>query len=347
MLIKIDKTNKFVSKFNQKTGLYIRSGVIEGGKDTGVDPFMTEFPELLDIGIMGHCYNVGICPIPCYQNAAGKSVPHMGFDDFKKLMGQCKNLVFQVALGGRGDPNKHPQWGEILKCCRDNNVVPNFTTSGIGLTDDEVALAKKYCGASAVSWHNTEYTISAASRLRGSGIITNIHFVLSKSSIADAIDMLDRELDADAIIFLLHKPVGQGDASGTLSPDDPRLLEFFKAIDKGPRKFKIGFDSCTVPAIINFSKQIMECTVEPCDAGRFSMYIGPDLIATPCSLDQKFTWGVNLHQCSIREAWVSQKFSSFREIVRGACHSCGKRQLCHGGCHIIPGITLCGGIHEN
>ena len=46
MIKKIDKKNKFVSMFNPDTGFYMRSGVIENGKDTGVDPFMTSFPEL-------------------------------------------------------------------------------------------------------------------------------------------------------------------------------------------------------------------------------------------------------------------------------------------------------------
>jgi hypothetical protein len=63
MLKKIDKKNKFVSVFDSVTGFYMRTGVIENGKDTGVDPFMTSFPELLDIGIMGHCVHgaSGLC----------------------------------------------------------------------------------------------------------------------------------------------------------------------------------------------------------------------------------------------------------------------------------------------
>lgn len=56
MLKKIDRKNRFVSMFDPKTGFYARSGVIdENGKDTGVDPFMTSYPELIDVGVMGHC----------------------------------------------------------------------------------------------------------------------------------------------------------------------------------------------------------------------------------------------------------------------------------------------------
>lgn len=56
MIKKIDKKNRFVSMFNPDTGFYVRSGIIdENGKDTGKDPFMTSYPELLDIGIMQTC----------------------------------------------------------------------------------------------------------------------------------------------------------------------------------------------------------------------------------------------------------------------------------------------------
>jgi len=50
-----DVENSFKEKFNPKTGFYIRSGILTNGKDTGVDPFMRNFPGLIDIGIMGSC----------------------------------------------------------------------------------------------------------------------------------------------------------------------------------------------------------------------------------------------------------------------------------------------------
>ena len=53
MLKKVDRKNRFVSMFDPKTGFYVRSGVYdENGKDTGIDPFMTQFPELIDVGVM-------------------------------------------------------------------------------------------------------------------------------------------------------------------------------------------------------------------------------------------------------------------------------------------------------
>ena len=60
----VDKKNKFKEIFNTKNGTYIRTGVLdENGKDTGIDPFMRDFPALIDIGVMGHCIHgaSGLC----------------------------------------------------------------------------------------------------------------------------------------------------------------------------------------------------------------------------------------------------------------------------------------------
>lgn len=56
--MKIRKEKDFVSFFDENTGLYFRTGIMENGKDSGKDPFMTSFPELLDVGIMGHILKI-------------------------------------------------------------------------------------------------------------------------------------------------------------------------------------------------------------------------------------------------------------------------------------------------
>lgn len=47
--MKIRKEKNFISFFDEKTGNYLRTGIIEDGRDTGVDPFAASFPELLDV----------------------------------------------------------------------------------------------------------------------------------------------------------------------------------------------------------------------------------------------------------------------------------------------------------
>ena len=195
MIRKVDKKHKFVSMFDTKTGFYVRTGVIENGQDTGVDPFMTAFPELFDIGIMGHCIHgsSGICiksGVQCYQNGLNVKQPNMTFENFKKIADECRGKTFQFALGGRGDVDQHEDFEKILKYCRECNIVPNFTSSGLGFTDEIISLCKEYTGAVAISWYRQEHTIRAINMLLDAGVKTNIHYVLGNNTIDEAIHRL-------------------------------------------------------------------------------------------------------------------------------------------------------------
>lgn len=117
---------------------------------------MASYPELIDVGIMGSCTHGinGLCRkagVECYQNGLGVRKPNMTLEDFTSIAEQSKGKVNQIALGGRGDPNKHEKFKQICKVCRENNIVPNYTTSGLGLTQQEVEWTKYFCGAVAVS----------------------------------------------------------------------------------------------------------------------------------------------------------------------------------------------------
>lgn len=151
-----DKVHSFKEMFDTATGFYVRSGVIEDGKDTGVDPFMRDFPSLIDIGVMGSCEHgiSGLCVqsgVQCYQKGFSKRQPNMSLEDYKTLIDECAGKVFQVALGGRGDVDCHEHFEEILAYTRSKNIIPNFTTSGLKLTPEKCEIIKKYCGAVAVS----------------------------------------------------------------------------------------------------------------------------------------------------------------------------------------------------
>ena len=135
------ETDNYLILFNGLNGTEILTGI-----NNHPDPFILDAPSMIDVGIMGHCSND--CAI-CYQGDT--IIPNMKLTDFKSIIDQCKDHINQVALGGKGDPNKHENFLEIMEYCRKNNVVPNYTTSGNGLTDREVEITKKYAGAVAIS----------------------------------------------------------------------------------------------------------------------------------------------------------------------------------------------------
>ena len=85
MIKKIDKKNKFVSVFNPNTGFYMRSGVIENGKDTGVDPGSPSITEKLDIGIMQTCVCSHRCNVDCYQKAIERTGKNMSVEDCESI----------------------------------------------------------------------------------------------------------------------------------------------------------------------------------------------------------------------------------------------------------------------
>lgn len=342
----IDKKNRFVELFDADTGVYVRSGVLdESGKDTGVDPFMRCYPSLIDIGIMERCACSSKCKVDCYQKACDRTGSNMNIDDYRSIMEQCKGRVFQVALGGAGDPDTHENFAEILEITRSHGIVPNFTTSGIAFTKEKAELCKKYCGAVAVSEHNAEYTEKALDMLIEAGVKTNIHYVLSSKTIDDAIYRLKNDGFHDginAVVFLLYKPIGLGKIENILTADNPKVKEFFNIIDTGDFKFKIGFDSCTCAGIVNNTSNIDLQSIDFCEGGRHSMYIDANMNSMPCSFgNQDSNWYVNLRTHTIEEVWNGEVFERFRNSLRNSCPNCSKRAGCAGGCPICREVVLC------
>ena len=344
-----DKKYRFKWAFDTETGAYVRTGVIdENGKDTGADPFMASFPHLIDVGVMGHCIHgkTGLCAkagIGCYQSGLTVEQPDMTVEDFRWIAEQCKGRCNQLALGGRGDPDQHEHFEELLQICRENNLVPNFTTSGYGMTPKLADICGKYCGAVAVSWYRSEYTLKAIQMLLDAGVKTNIHYVIGKNTIDEAIKRFSKDdfpNGINAVILLLHKPAGLGTVENVLSVQDSRVEKLFREVDKR-HSFKVGMDSCNVPGAIRFCKRVNPESLDTCEGGRYSCYIGADMTMVPCSFDQKKQYMVSLKNCSIEEAWNSEPFERFRNHMRGACPDCDKKALCMGGCPLMPEVVFC------
>lgn len=403
----VDQTNHFIEVFNKKTGFYARTGVIENGLDTGRDPFMRDFPQLIDVGVMGHCLHgkSGLCMksgVQCYQDGLHRCDPNMSVEDFRQIVEECKGKCFSFAIGGRGDFDQHENFEEILKICTENDIVPNFTSSGLGFTEEIVELCKKYCGAVAISnyshlekvrmkrekteeemlktrqyigdkariqefvddgwmtatadendenydyleltYENNNYTYHALKMLIDAGVKTNIHYVVGNNSIDEAMERLQNNDFIDglnAVIFLLHKPIGLGKESNVLKVNDPRVKEFYH-LGNQHHPYKIGYDTCNSPAIVNFERNIPEECYDACEGARHSCYIDSNMKMIPCSFDnQDLKWAVDLRTHSIKEAWDSKQFEDFRNHFRNSCHGCKDRHLCRGGCPLARSIVLC------
>jgi radical SAM protein with 4Fe4S-binding SPASM domain len=304
---------------------------------------MAEYPELIDIGIMEKCICSSKCKVDCYQKACDRTGSNMSFDNYKKIIDESKGKVFQVALGGAGDPDTHENFADILKYTAESNIVPNFTTSGIALTKEKAELCYRYCGAVAVSEHFEDYTDKAVELLIQSKVKTNIHFVLNTETIDKAIEILGTNKyrkGINAIIFLLYKPVGLGKQEKILKYSNPKVREFFELVNKHEYDFKIGFDSCSCTALLNFSNNIDFEMIDYCEGGRYSMYISADMKAYPCSFANQHTeLGFDISNNTIQNAWSS--FNYFRNKLTQRCLACNDRCFCGGGCPLLSSIILC------
>lgn len=361
LIVYKDKIFNFIEIFNPVTGLLIRGDINNKKNNT---PTQRSFPELIDIGIMGSCHisNLNICNkagIDCYQNAINSNKKNIALEDYKLIINQCKNKVFQVALGGAGDPNKHENFKEILQLTRKEGIVPNLTTSGMFLTDDEIFNIKKYCGAVAVSFYSrlkqiecgnfietNPETISAINRFVNYECITNIHYVISIDTIKEAIFRLKNKSfpeGINAVIFILYKPTGLGTHEKTIDLNNEYLLEFFELIQKNNYPFKIGFDTCFTPAILKECKSVSSESLDFCEAARFSMYIDSELNAYPCSFDcDKQEYRENLKNKTILSVWNSETFHNFKNKQESSCLACEKKKLCLGGCVLDFSVNVCG-----
>lgn len=344
----VDRKNKFVEMFNPKNGFYVRSGVFdEDGKDTGIDPFMRQFPSLIDVGIMGSkCVCAERCVVDCYQKSIDRvNGKNMSLEDYEKILKQCTKKTYTFALGGSGDVDTHENFEDILRLTRQYNIIPNFTSSGISMTKRKAEICKKYCGAVAISMHFADYTYKAIQMLLDAGVETNIHYVLSNKSIDTAIDWLKNDKfpkGIHAVVWLLYKPIGLGKMENVLRTNDPRLKEFFDLIDNKTYEFSHGFDACSIPGIINFTKNINSVSIDTCEAARWSCYITSDMKMLPCSFDnQDLKWAVDLNTHTIQEAWNSDVFEDFRNHFRCSCSNCIDKENCRGGCPICRDIVLC------
>lgn len=352
-----DKKYGFIELFDEGSGFLARSNIIQRGIETDIEPTMRSFPELLDVGIMGSCASssYGICKsagVDCYQNAGVRSRPNMSVAQYESIVSQCKGRTFQVALGGAGDPNKHENFEQILSLSRDNLIVPNLTTSGFALSAEEVSLIRKYCGAVAVSYYSkvkqggTEsnpLTISAINKFVSAGCVTNVHYVLSRQSIQEAIYRLRNNMfpyGINAVIFLLYKPVGQAHKEKMLTVHDPEYIQLLREIDEVEHPFKIGFDSCQSPAINCFCSNVAKQSLEFCEAARFSMYIDCELKAFPCSFGHDLSrYAVDLSKESIADAWNSPQFNYFREQQTKFCNGCEMNEC--RNCALGLNIKMC------
>lgn len=313
------------------------------GKSFEDNPSFAPVPELVDISISNHCSKG--CDY-CYRGSEPDG-SFMSLDDYKFVLSSLNHPkhgnVFQVALGG-GEPLEHPEILEIFNITKQFNIVPNFTTNGENITQTIVDNINGKVGAVAVSFNNlNDIDNSKIDLLIKGGIRTNIHYVIDRNNIKQAIQILrgdyNKKLEGvNAIIFLTFKPSGRGDSKHILR-NDTSLLKFLELIDNNKASCNIGFDACFVPLLMRFTKTSIDF-IDSCEVGYFSVYIDEKLRVAPCSFsNNKDSYSLKEHD--FYDIWLN-KFNDFRGKVNNTCkQECIAKINCKGSCPYFPEITTC------
>jgi len=315
------------------------------------NPYMAPWPELVDISISNYCTNN--CDY-CYRQS-NETGSFMSLENFQICLEQLSNKkfggVFQIALGG-GEPLLHPDFSKMLRLAKKYNIIPNYTTSGNYFTEKNLKTTRECCGAIAVSWDPSrnltlEELKEIGELLKNNNIPSNIHFVVSKSTIESAIDILKGKLDEylenfNSVIFLTYKPTGRASNSDTIQQGD-ELKEFLELVDDPRTVLKIGFDACFVPVLIKYTA-IDTDFVDSCECGFFSLYIDENLNVSPCSFCNDENHSYNLNEISIEDIW-NLKLSNYRKFVeentKNSCIDCDKNIECRGRCPFFKELFLC------
>lgn len=323
-----------------KTGVTMR-----WGKTIQDNPTFAPVPELADISISNHCTKG--CDF-CYRSSSNNR-EWMSVEDYCHVLDNMHHPqygnVFQVALGG-GEPLEHPDFIRIIDETVRREIVPNFTTNGLHLTEDICKSIQGKLGAVALSATSIdEISVKTVEMLRCFGIETNVHYVLSSKNIVEATGiakgLFNKRLEkVNAVIFLTYKPAGRGSVRGVVTRGE-KFDDFIEAIgDKNIKRPKLGFDACFVPMLLSRSV-VSSALVDCCEGGFFSVYVDHKKNVSPCSFcGDKDSF--SLDEYDFYDIW-NNKFEAFRKQQENHCQntSCIGHSLCRGCCPYYPEITIC------
>ena len=293
-------------------------------------------PELLDISITKKCNFK--CPY-CYQSA-GEGM-HMTMEDFEWLldfMGEDK--PFQVALGG-GEVICNPWFKEMLKKWYENGVVPNYTTNGYTLLDEDAVKATiKYCGGVALTyhWHDLSLFKQALEVLTKLPIQRNIHLIVGKPHVNKLESVIEELKDkVDAIVLLEFHDIGRGNQfkDWKLSREDKDHIK--KLLLKYGKQGKLAVGASLIPLAI---ETVVEDGADKTFVEQF--YYNPESLLTGYVNEQlqlapsSFWTGekIDLKQFkSFREAYNSPLMKELRKKQYELRKICDYAYICNGGMH--------------
>jgi radical SAM protein with 4Fe4S-binding SPASM domain len=296
------------------------------------------------------------CP-GCYVSA-GPQGGHAPADALRDAIDGLAALgVFELALGG-GEPLAHPDLPALLAHARGSGLVPNLTTTGLGLHDALVTVLAGHVGQVNVTvdglgdtytavrgYRGDDIALDAIERLVAAGIRVGVNTVLTRANLHQ-LEALGDALAARGVSewqWLRFKPAGRGAATyahHALTAAEahglwPRLLAA-----EARTGLVMRIDCALVPFLVAHDpdpEAVRALAVAGCEAGRSLWSRTGDGRWAPCSFAHDLVG--DAARAGPEDAWqhepVATAWRARAAQPPAPCASCSWQDVCRGGCRIV------------
>lgn len=329
--------------FNLETG-YMASW----GRTRDEDPLKFPSPHIADIEIDECCTglrNDGVTCSFCYKSNTPHSRGMMTLDEFKHLIDVFPKSLTQVAIGSSACLNTNPYVWDMMRYCRENDIVPNVTLANV-LNDEIADNLASLAGACAISvYDDFDIVANSVKKLTDRGMTQiNLHLLVAEEYFDRCMETLRRVKEdprlskLNAVVFLGLKQAGRGKTYNRMSDEHfKEMIEYAMS-----REIGIGFDSCSSLRALEVLGEGVKQSVIDCEATLLSSYFNCRGEYSPCSfMEQTEEWkhGISVKDVNstdefIDKIWNHERTEKFRQTL---LHTCDKNKF---ECRECPYYTV-------
>ena len=292
-------------------------------------------------------YACNLACIHCLSDAGSQQENELTTGEcFQVIDALSAMKVFQFNIGG-GEPFMRPDFLDLMDYAHEKKMVTCISTNGT-LIDDYIArrldnrlvyIQVSLDGASVESNDairgkgSFNRVINALECLRKRDIEVSVNCVLTRKSFPELDRLVGLAAEFGAKLRVSRfRPSGRGkDSWSQLNIDNTQMVAFSDWLGR-----HLGVS--TGDSFFSISTQERRSLgLNMCGACKLTCCISPEGNVYPCAFlqDKKFLAG-RIPEDTFVDIWENaQVFHSFRRLEIKSCESCGRFDLCHGGCPAI------------
>jgi radical SAM protein with 4Fe4S-binding SPASM domain len=294
----------------------------------------------------------------CYQSSGDSDDGELGREGMLALVDTLADAgIFHVALGG-GESFLLPWLFEVAEKCRARGIVPNVTTSGLALTEEQARRSVIF-GRINVSLDGTDpagygefrRADSFAKADRALRLLRRFHGHVGINTVvtrnnADHLEKIVRyatSLGLDEVEFLRLKPAGRGReewaAHKPTAEQNRALLGNLLAIRKRHAiSLKVDCSFAPMVAWEGSDPEVLSFfSVLGCEGGDYLVGIDAKGRAKPCSFEHDESTFVPAAEIARRwhEPATFPTYRGYSAAPPEPCASCDYKRVCRGGCRVV------------